>query len=957
MKKLQQFYIMKFSSSRLEKFGYHLKRILGDSGTYIHDIRSNRELIALGDNQALRTIRSIRYERDPNIIQYDPNVLEELYIQKKQLKKLVFTKSVKKEISIINSKIDEMLFMPEYVSVVIDDISHYKKIIKDGLYINGFKYVRLMCSAGQARVNTVILIREDYEEELKKRLKCGAKNVKITKNKYNAYFALSSSSTYLIPKPNVYLINDCEIEMEKKVDWISKISKEEKTKLSNNERVTEEFKTLTFNLFDGCGAVSVEFAKRVAEELDLDYIPAAFCIRCAYIKGMVFVIDFKQYAREHNIECVIDMYGNQRKIEDMDMILTKSQFKLYNAYDSMDDYDRLCEENGILWGITKVTPKVDDYYFRSNYQFCQAINLMNDNDVAELCDPTVNWLKSIAKEDVNYSLLYLLGNVCDKQDIDYSDILNLTSDNICKALILNHQMIEDEYVKQTIVQSINKKIRESYLGKLILDGNFSVMIPDMYAFMQHAFGHEVTGALKEFEHYSHFWNERNKKEVVAMRSPLTWRSEVNKLTLIQNELTEKWFKYLTSGIVYNVWGCDCIIHADSDFDGDIVATTDNPVFLRCRYNNLPITYNKSTVDKEYINEDELYLADIQSFNSTIGQITNISTSFYELLAKYEGKPEYAAEQKEILDRLKLIRKAQGDSIDKAKGIKIEPMPTHWTKRVSKTPKNETTEHVKFCNSIVADRKPYFFRYLYSSENAKYRDYIEKANSFSITRFDKTIQDLLDSDPTLLSDSEKDYLENEFKKYTPLIDYNGRMNRICHYMEMNISEVKSKSNTHTPQKVLDLMYFDSNRTFLERHVNIMNNYYLLYKEDRKKINMKNTGIPELVDYNEDYNEEPVIPNNFTQYCSNLRKRIWNEFKKDMDSTNDINKYITDLALYICYELYPSRVKTFVWDLFGNQIVDNLKMKCKSPVTIPVRDEDNGTIFYLGKKYKLLEVEVK
>lgn len=123
------------------------------------------------------------------------------------------------------------------------------------------------------------------------------------------------------------------------------------------------------------------------------------------------------------------------------------------------------------------------------------------------------------------------------------------------------------------------------------------MIPDMYAFMQHAFGHTVTGALKEFEHYSYFWNKRGKTDVVAMRSPLTWRSEVNKLNLKNNELTEKWFKYLTSGIVYNVWGCDCIIHADSDFDGDIVATTDNPVFLRCRYDNLPITYSKSTVDK------------------------------------------------------------------------------------------------------------------------------------------------------------------------------------------------------------------------------------------------------------------------------------------------------------------------------------------------------------------------
>ena len=108
---------------------------------------------------------------------------------------------------------------------------------------------------------------------------------------------------------------------------------------------------------------------------------------------------------------------------------------------------------------------------------------------------------------------------------------------------------------------------------------------------------------------------------------------MNKLNLKNNELTEKWFKYLTSGIVYNVWGCDCIIHADSDFDGDIVATTDNPVFLRCRYDNLPITYSKSTVDKEYISEDELYKADIQSFDSTIGRITNISTAFYEILAR------------------------------------------------------------------------------------------------------------------------------------------------------------------------------------------------------------------------------------------------------------------------------------------------------------------------------------
>ncbi len=940
MKKLQQFYIMKFSSARLDKFNYHLKRVLGSSGFYIRDIRQNGELIALADNQALRMIRNIRYERNPNIMRYDPAILNDLYAQKKNLKKKNFDDYAKRQISIINSKIDEMLFMPEYVSVVIDDVSHYRKIIKDGLYINNFKYVRLMCSAGQARVNTVILIREDFESELKKRLRCGAKKVKITKNKYNAYFALSSSSTYLIQKPNVFLIDDCEIEMDKQVDWISKIPPEEKGKISNNERVTEEIKTLSFNLFDGCGAVSVEFAKKVADELELDYIPSAFCIRCAYVKGMVFVVDFKQYAAEHGITEVVDLYGNAVDITKTDMILTKSQFKLWNAYDSIQEYDRLCEENGFFWGVTKVAPKTDDNCFRSNYQFCQAIDLTRDEDVAELCQPTVHWLNSVSGDDPNYSILFLLGRLCDRDDIDYNNILNLTSDNIAKSLILNPQMIEEEYIKSNIIMSINKKIRESYLGKLILDGNFSVMIPDMYAFLQHAFGHEVTGALKEFEHYSYFWNQRGSKDVIAMRSPLTWRSEVNKLNLVNNELTEKWFKYLKSGIVYNVWGCDCIIHADSDFDGDIVATTDNPVFLRCRYDNLPITYTKSTVDKEYINEDELYLADIQSFNSTIGQITNISTSFYEILAAYEGKPEFKREQDEILERLKLIRKSQGDAIDKAKGIKIEPMPKHWTKKLSKKPDGMSDYDFSFFNEIVADRKPYFFRYLYKKENVKYIDYLQKKNDKCLTRFKRSIYTILETPNDELTDDERNYLNEEFYKYMPLIDNNGRMNKICHYMEKNLLEIKRKRHVKTPDNILWFMYHDHNLNFNQEDIDYMNKQYLEFKQVKKDFK---------IGKNNDFADSTSAVNNFNKYPTLMCEKISDKFIGNIE-------YACDLALYVCYELHSSRTKDFCWDIFGNQIVKNIRQNTTTPAKIPVLDEENGSISYLGKKYRIMEVDL-
>lgn len=929
---------MKISSNRLEKFDYHLKRLLGNTGAHIREIRNNGELIALGDNQALRSIRSIRYERNPDIIRYDPEALNLLYEQKKELKKLPFTDSVKKQISIINTNIDKMLFIPEYISVVIDDVAHYKKIIKNGLYINNQKYVRLMCSAGQARVNTVILVREDYEEELKKRLRCGAKSVKITKNKYNAYFALSSSSTYLIPKPNVLLINDCEIEMEKRVDWISKIPPTEKHKFSNNERVDERTISLMFNLFDGCGAVSVEFAKRVADALELDYIPSAFCIRCAYVKGMVFVVDFKQYARELGIIFQKDLYGVEQKIEDMDMILTKSQFKLYNAYDSIEDYHRLCEENGILWGVTKVTPKKDDTYFRSNYQFCQAIDLRKDSDVAELCQPTIDWLSGICGGDVNHTLLFLLGRMLENPDIDYNDILNLTSDNVAKALILNPNMINEEYIKNTIIMSVNKKIRESYLGKLILDGNFSVMIPDMYAFMQHAFGQEVTGALKEFEHYSHFWNQRGKTEVVAMRSPLTWRSEVNKLNLKNNDLTEKWFKYLTSGIVYNVWGCDCIIHADSDFDGDIVATTDNPVFLRCRYDNLPITYTKSTVNKEFIKEEELYLADIQSFNSEIGSITNISTSFYELLSKYEDNPE-SEEAKEILERLKLIRKSQGDSIDKAKGIKIEPMPKHWTKTVKKKPDDTNDTMFDFINSIVADRKPYFFRYLYPKENAKYMEYIKKENDYCEEQFFRTLDELLALPDSELSISELSYKYDKYLHYIPLIDYGGRMNKVCHYMEDHLAELKRLRRKHTPTDVLNLMYSGNNQNFCEEDVTLMNEFYLAYKKAKEKFKKSQRN---------DFDDSNSAINTFSTKIKEIREKISEKISSSVE-------YQCDLAIYISYELHPSRTKDFCWELFGNQIIKNIECNSSTPALLPVPAED-GNVEYLGKRYKTMEVNL-
>ena len=84
------------------------------------------------------------------------------------------------------------------------------------------------------------------------------------------------------------------------------------------------------NAFDGSGIVSPEMARRWQEDLSLDYMPSSFILRSAWIKGLVSVFDFHKFAREvANNDIIIDVWGNKNNINDIDVILTSSQFKMY----------------------------------------------------------------------------------------------------------------------------------------------------------------------------------------------------------------------------------------------------------------------------------------------------------------------------------------------------------------------------------------------------------------------------------------------------------------------------------------------------------------------------------------------------------------------------------------------------------------------------------------------------
>lgn len=898
MYKLQQFDIYSLNFTRLKNNHYNID-------LSYEQAKINEEIIQVADSEVLRAIR--RVTKHP----YDKEKLDEFLLEKKRLIRKTHSIETKERLKYLNKEIGVQLFIPEYVSVTTEKKVNYKTIGKNGFFINNVKYKRLLCSASHARTNRTIFVKEEIHKEINNILKNGISKVKLVAAKYNAYFSLTSSATYIVSQPRVCVVADKEITMLKNVDYV--------TEDSYQDIVTKTDKEITFNLFDGMGIISPSFAEIWAKELGLDYLPSGFCIRCAYIKGMLCVFDFHQFSKEiANKDKVKDIYGVEYNINDIDVFLTESQFKLYNAYTSFQHYEHCLKKSQINWGVSKVTPKEDKNYIRTNYQFLQVLNLDNA-DIKELCNPTIEWLKGVSGEDIDKCKMYLLGKLAKEKNT--KKLWDSIQEDYLKAIILDPKLAEDTYIKNRIINSLNKKIKESYIGKLIIGGNFQTMFNDPYAFCEYVFDMPIKGLLREHEHYSYYWNCKGDKKVAALRSPLTWRSEVNELNLQNNPLLNKWFKYITSGIIYNVWGYDHLLHAGSDLDGDLVCTTNNSVFLKCRNGGIPVYYDPKKAEKVEINESILYKVDALSYNTKIGFITNCSTTLYEMQSCFEKD---SMEYNEINVRLKLCCKEQSATIDSAKGVKCKPFPKHWTRRISHTDK--VLQEIN--HKLVIDKRPYFMIYLYPIYKKEYTAFRNDLERYCKIMFGCGYQEVIRNNKKYFDNKEdfKSFIDNAAKK-NPVLETNGSMNKICYYMEYELKELTKSYTKKFNQDIFDKLYNHEiviDNDDLEK-MNLLYNQYCTFK--------KSQGL-----HSSDFFT-------YEQYYKNLRENALYEINTNI-------QYLSNLALKIAY--IENNKKEFVWDCFSKGLVLNLLEK-NNIVSLPQPNND-GNVEYLFENYKMVDYEI-
>ena len=893
-------------------------------------------IVSIGDNLVFQQIRYYYndYRDHRQLFRYITKLRNNVHLLKKEGKY--------KESHILNRHITDILFVKDIVNVYVDQKKNdFHKFRTSGFDFNGVHYIYLCSGSGQIRRNTATFINADLHDRIVGILNCGLdkKTKEFVLAKYSAYFALSFSSILWVRTPRVCVIKDFfNILKDTPVDFICP---DETGKSHIEERIMD----IELNCADGQGLIDPEFAKKWGEDMDLPYTPCSFVARSCFIKGNLVTFDFKEYALTHGITTIKDKWGKEYNINEIDVLLSESQFKTHKYYNSWQEYCQYALDGNIHWGVARYSKQYDDEYVLSNYQYIQSLSLTKD-DIRELINPTIRWINQICSGDPLYALLYSFGPK--DEDINYQRIYGTAQTNAMKAIVKNIDFLQDSYVQNRIYKNITETINKAKIGKIWIRGNYQFMIADPLAQCQSALGLKPVGALKANEVYSKFWIDRGLQGnlVDCCRSPMIDLHEHNPMTVNgSSDEASYWYKYIYSGIIYNVYDTSCFRHSDSDYDGDIVLTTDNKVFIKGSHKDHNIiTYEKGLATPAKMTIPNITKTVMKGFGTGVGGFSNTATILYAMAAIF-NKPEQKDQQDEIMNRIKLLREIVGQEIDRIKGADKPSLPAHW--RQFESFSEDDTEEEKILkakhNAMVVSKKPYFFRYLYPELNKRYKQFENSYNQVSKDMFGIKFKKLLKKEDK--TEDEKTLVKN-YQKFSPLITSDCTMNCLCREFESVDFDIKyHKHDTATGEKgkpisLLPTFEKEFSDKFDTTKYNIVKSLYKSYNARRSIKHLDALLDPSLA---------PLENGDYSEFRSSLYTSIIESLQAQLSESDISGQEFLFYTNKISSE-YSNFNWAFAWDILEDQVI---KLIPQGKTYVPIRNELEG-IEYLGEKYCLEEI---
>jgi len=597
----------------------------------------------------------------------------------------VFETSLTRTLGIqVNQSSNDMIVVQVYYLEILDDL------ILNGFMWNDEKYICFTASAGQIRNKKTVFLREDLYELYKKSLMCGLTVEKINEkgginvNKFLAYTALCNTASdewndFDITKAIV--VPDMETNVRSNVDFI-----DDKT----YEIVPQEM-DIPIEHTDGAGMILTKKSKK------------SFMCRLPWIKGLLVPTPFDKFIREANKRnpkrkygLVTDIYGQDYDLlkEDIEVIFTKSQFKMHKYYDNWKEY----QNNFRVFNSKAGKTNIEENKFNNakiNYQMLQTLHDMTDSELKEISKITKNDIINIGSD--RNTMLKVLG-VVDS---------NLNKNYMQQALDVYPELLNDKYNKEILKQVKKSLVKQARYGKLDINGVFTFICPDMYAFCEYLIlgDKNPKGLLKNGEVFCKIYDEHNKLD--CLRSPHLFKEHAVRNNVIDKE-KKRWF--VTDGLYTSVHDpISKLLMFDVDGDKSLVCADDT--IIKVAERNMkgvnPLYYNMRKAKPEIIDNESIRDGLKTAYKGgNIGEISNNITKIWN--------------SKDVdIDVVKLLCMENNFTIDFAKTL-YKP----------KRPKDKSKEITKFTKL----KTPHFFIYSKDKEESK----VEEVSDSVVDRLEDMI---------------------------------------------------------------------------------------------------------------------------------------------------------------------------------------------------------------------------
>jgi len=665
---------------------------------------------------------------------------------------------------------EDIMIVQTFFFDVIEDI------ILDGFMYGKERYVCFTASAGQIRTKKTVFIKESSLLKYQNILMCGLTIKDINKlggcniNKYLAYLALNNSATdawinFDITKSIV--VEDMETIVTGVVDFIN----------DETYEITRKEMDISITHTDGCGMYLPSVSKK------------AMMTRLPWIKGLLVPFAFDKFIKEVNNNedgkqygVVVDIYGKSHDIlkEGIKVIFTKSQFKMYKYYKDWEQYVSnyikyncqagMCNEEEDIIGNAKI-----------NYQMIQTLTDMSEEELETISKQSKYNIINIGSD--RKTMLKVLGVTKSNTNKNY----------IQQALEIYPELINDTYSKEILKQVKKSMVRSSRAGKLDINGKYTFLIPDMYAFCEYLFKGNLNpvGLLKDGEIYCNLYKDEPKLD--CLRSPHLFREHAVRNNVIDVNKS-KWF--ITKGVYTSCHDLiSKILQFDNDGDKSLVVADHTllEVAERNMQDIVPLFYNMRKAPAQIITNNSIYMGLKTAYTGgNIGMVSNNITKIWN-------------SDNVNLDVIKLLCMENNFTIDFAKTLYKPERPS---------------KQKSIINSYTKAKTPHFFIYAKKKE----KDKVEKINNSVVNRLHKIIPN-------------------------PNINYNaGNLGKF------NYKMLKSSRKIVTDEKIIKkYVELDLKNHFMITKVTDeeTGNSVYLYKEIRNKILEVNSDLNYVVDVLVDY----------------------------------------------------------------------------------------------------------